>query len=193
MIVFKKGELEVGNMDSMFITDYGDVTIDNFCEHQLSEECWILEVPEKEIDIQVYNAWSRDIDSIPHYDYYYEKSRDEPPDEYYDVFWSSIETYVFKSFDDAMNFMEGYQGIYKMLFELLHDSAIESKIDEEATALYKDTEGISDDTDYCLLMELKRFIECKKMDNNEVLATLKMVILDSYKFSVKEKRLSRLN
>jgi hypothetical protein len=190
MLKFIKGEFKGGNTDSMFITDCGDVTIDNFWKHQLSEECWILEVPEKVKDIGVYNAWNRGIDCIPEYEYYYD---DGVNDDKHDVFWNSNETYVFKSFDDAMNFMKGYKGIYKMLFEHLQVSATEWKTEKEALALYRDIERIRDDIDYCFLVKIKDLIDSHKLNNIEAMATLKMVILDSYKISIKEKRLSRLN
>lgn len=190
MLKFIKGEFKGGNVDDMFITGYGDVTIDDFWRHQLSEECWILEIPEEIRDIAVYNAWDRDIQYISDYHGDYD---DEECDNEYDVFWNSNEAYVFKNFEDAMNFIYGYKGTYEMLVKQLYDSAIESKIDDEAMILYKNTERMSDEVDYCFLDELKRFIDFKKLDDIEMMATLKMVILDSYKVRVKEKRLSKLN
>jgi len=185
MIEFKKGEFIMGELTDIVHFDFDEVTGDNWWDYHLSEECWILEIPKDLTKLDVYNVGKRDIHFIPRIS--------EIDDKFYEIFWNSNETYVFRCFDEALNFISNYDGYYEGDVEDLHEKIMESFLVEETVIQFSNLEDLDKDSDVDFLNELEDFVDRTELTMDSILTSMKLFMLEKYRHRIQEQNLSRLN
>jgi len=184
MIEIIKGNRKVSKWENI-ISKHDQTSNNNNWDCMLTEECWILEIPLDANELDLYNAHQNNTFFIPHIT--------EELDNRYDVFWNSNETYVFGSFDEAVEFIDDYQGIYQEEVNGLNMELAEFFLVEETKFQFSDVEQLDKEFDVDFMNELEDLIASQSISMNSVLASMKLVMLSKYRQRVQEQRLSRLN
>lgn len=175
----------MGELTDIVHFDYDEVTSDNWWDCHLSEECWILEIPKDLTKLDVYNVGKSDIQFIPRIS--------EIDDQFYEIFWNSNETYVFGSFDEALDFISNYEGYYEGDVEDLHERIMESFLVEETVFQFYNLVDLDKEFDLDFMNELEDIVYSKDLNMGTVLNSMKLFMLNKYRHRIEEQRLSRLN
>ncbi|TXG36721.1 hypothetical protein [Seonamhaeicola maritimus] len=127
MIKFINGKYKYGNNDGISYSIYDEILLDGWTDDELTEDCWILEIPKDISKIHLFNARIEGIEIIPR-DY-------DDHDENRKIFWESFETYVFGSLKKALIFIKNYDGDFKTEIEEFYESIEESPSEKEISKM----------------------------------------------------------
>lgn len=185
MIVFKKGEFVTGELTGIVHFDFDEVTSDNWWNYQLTEECWIFQIPKDINEIQLYNAFQNGVDYIP--------KIKEIEFEFHDVFWNSNETFIFKCFEQAIKFMSTYDGDFKSEVEEFHKNIIDSIIVSDTVIKFSNLNDLEKEFDVDFMNELEDFVDSIELNMDSILASMKLFMLSKYRLKIQEQRQSILN
>jgi hypothetical protein len=158
MLIFKKGEFVAGNLTGIVHFDFDEVTSDNWWDYQLSEECWILQIPKDMKEIQIYNAFQNGNHFIPRIS--------EIESEFHDIFWNSNETFVFKSFEQALWFTSVYEGDFKTEVREFHEKVKESILVVETILQFSNLNDLDKEFDVDFMNELEGFVNSMELNIN---------------------------
>ena len=182
MIEFKKGELIGGNNDGIIDFNNDRFKLEDWSSIDLTDECWIFVIPEDDSEIGLFNAVDCGVHYIP--------IESEDFEEHYKLFWGSELTMLFRSHENAIEFLKDYDGPLRDLifgFYLLYEK---DNMIEEAMEGYTNLSDIDNNSNEDFHIELSDFIYSRKYDSDSVIATMKLFLIDYYRFEIAEQRMS---
>lgn len=185
MIKFINGKYKYGNNDGISYSIYDEILLDGWTDDELTEDCWILEIPKDISKIHLFNAKLEGIDIIPR-DY-------DEHDENRKIFWESFETYVFGSLKKALIFIEYYDGDFKTEIEEFYESIAESVLVDETIWKFSNLDELDKEFDVDFMNELEELVYSNDISMDSILNSMKLFMLDKYRLGIQEERLSRLN
>ena len=187
MIKIKKGGIQICEIYDIigFDFDNDEITWDTWYDYPLQEEVCILEIPEDSTKLKLHEVHEENLHFIPRIS--------DSDDEFYDVFWNSNETYVFECYQYAISFMENYEGNFKSEINELFKDKIESELVYETVRQFSNVNELAEEFDVDFMNELEDIVYSKSISMNSILNSMKLFMLDKYRFGIQEEKLSRLN
>jgi hypothetical protein len=186
MITIQNGVFRYGSLDGIIDVDYKEVyDIDDYFDNLLTENCWVLAIPNDISEMTFFNAHNNGVFHITdELDY---------SNEYFEWFWDTESTYLFASKEQAVNFMAEYDGNFASNVQDFYEHILEQIDIEKIVSNYRCLCDLDKKVDEDLYLELSDFVEVQNLPVNSVMATLKSYILNAYRDESEENRLSLLN
>lgn len=187
MIIIKNGEIQKCETSDVIYKDADENanTIDNWYDYPLQNDVCILQIPKNSKELKLFEVYGGDLQYIPRVS--------ETDYEFHDVFWNSNETYVFESYQYALNFMSNYDGDFKTEISELNKRLAESQLVDETIRQFSNLDDLAQQFDVDFMNELEDIVYSMDINMDSVLNSMKLFILDKYRSRLEEQRLSRLN
>lgn len=174
MIVFKNGEFLGGDLMDIIHIDWDDAPDScTWWDHLLYDEVVVLRIPKDDKQIQIFVAFSEELEFIPR-----QSENDRP---FHSLFWESAETYVFGDFDRAIQFMKVYEGAYQKEVKEALAQIQQQMLHEDARDCFQCTCDLGEYANPDSMNDLTEFVMEHEASMEEVLASMKLYMLDFYK------------
>ena len=176
MIVFKNGEFLGGDLMDIIHINWDDTPDSNtWWNHLLLDGVAVLIIPKNGI-MRLFEVGAENLEFIPR--------QSEDFEEHHSTFWESLETYVLSDIGRAIQFMKFYDGDFEkevkeflaeIQQEILHDEVIEK---------FQCTCNLSEEANSDFMNDLTQFVQNCSLPTKQVLASMKLYMLNIYKTDI---------
>jgi len=181
MIAFKNGKFEGGDLMDLIHIDWNDSPNSaTWWDNMLYSEVAVLVIPENTDEMRLFEIGAEDLEFIPR--------QSEDFDEHYSTFWESKETYVFGDIYDALRFMNCYDGEFKKEVRNFLNKIQEEMLYNDAKESFQCTSNLGEDANPDFMNDLTDFVLDHNASMEEVLASMKLYMLDFYKTELQASR-----
>ena len=180
MITIENGEILVGDTLGIFEYEFDNLLKDDLWGNPLTEDCWIFTIPSDDSKIGLFNAQDENIDFLP--------TEFDENSKHYDIFWNSELTVLFNCHDEALDYMRNYQGSFVDIIRGFYLLYIKEDMIEETLDKYSRISEVDEQKDELLYKLLSKFVMSKPFSPETTIATMKLFILDYYRFEIAEQQ-----
>ena len=182
MIVFRNGEFEGGDLLNIIQFDLDDnINADSWWDHCLLYDVVILSIPRGKQPAKLMQVSEIDLDFVP--------LKSEEMNECHAMFWNSSETFVFENLTEAIRYMKLYSGENDEKVSRVLGMLEEDMVRNEAMNKFHCTCDLDENADADFLNDLTEFVQEHPAYMSQVLASMKLYMLEFYKSQLENTRI----